>query len=140
MSDALLRKMKSSGCVNLFVGLESGSDGVLGKMKKGFTVYEALCFFHRLRQAGLQYEVSLIAHYPGETEGEFLQTLEFLRNNPDAVNKIAQVSLFKKYPGSETEIPVGYNDTEGLAKIGRIMDALKECGIPYTPSYINNLI
>lgn len=140
MGDSLLRKMKASGCVNLFVGLESGSDGVLQKMNKGYTVYEALCFLHRLAQVGLQYEVSLIAHYPGETQGEFLQTLEFIRSNPQAVKKIAQVSLFRKYPGTETEVPVGYNDTEGLAKIEKILETVRECGIPYTPSYINNLL
>lgn len=140
MSDSLLRKMKQSGCVNLFVGLESGSDGVLKKMKKPFTVYEALCFLHRLNSAGLQYEVSLIAHYPGETEGEFFQTLEFLRTNAPVLKKIAQISLYRNYPGAETEIPVGYNETEGIVKIEKIIETLKENRIPFTPSYINNLI
>lgn len=140
MSDALLRKMKSSGCVNLFIGLESGSDGVLKKMNKPFTVYEALCFLHRLNGAGLQYEVSLIVHYPGETEAEFFQTLEFLRTNAPVLKKIAQVSLYRNYPGLEVTMPVGYNETEGLAKIEKIMETLKENRIPFTPSYINNLL
>lgn len=140
MGDVLLRKMRVSGCVNLFVGLESGSDGVLKKMNKPFTVYEALCFLHRLNGAGLQYEVSLIAHYPGETEGEFLQTLEFLRTNAPVLKKIAQVSLYRNYPGTEVSLPVGYNEVEGISKIERIVEVLKENRIPFTPNYINNLI
>ena len=45
MPEVLFRKIKESGCYHLFVGLESGSDTVLARMNKGFTVTDAVEFF-----------------------------------------------------------------------------------------------
>jgi anaerobic magnesium-protoporphyrin IX monomethyl ester cyclase len=68
MSECLLLKMKAAGCYNLFIGLESGSDRVLGLMKKGFRLREATALLKKLKQAELHCEVSLIVDFPGETE------------------------------------------------------------------------
>ncbi len=140
MGAALLKKMKRAGCINLFIGLESGSDSLLKKMNKHFTSEEAALFFQKLRQAGLQFEVSLIAHYPGETEKQLSETLSFLRDNKKFIPKVAQISLFRNYPGTSVTVPEGYNEAVGLEKINRMLDFLKEQGIPYTKSYVNNLI
>jgi anaerobic magnesium-protoporphyrin IX monomethyl ester cyclase len=45
MSESLLMTVKQSGCYNLFVGLESGSDSVLRRMNKGYTGAQATSFF-----------------------------------------------------------------------------------------------
>jgi len=58
--ERLFAKMKAGGCVNLFIGLESGSDVVLQAMGKGFTAGEAAGFLHKLDKAGLQSEIALI--------------------------------------------------------------------------------
>ncbi|MFH0790247.1 MAG: radical SAM protein, partial [Candidatus Omnitrophota bacterium] len=44
MREEIFAKMKKSGCYNLFVGLESGSDRTLKRMNKGFTVEQAADF------------------------------------------------------------------------------------------------
>lgn len=78
MSEGLLEKMKNSGCFNLFIGLESGSDKILRLMQKGFTTKDAMDFFKKCKSVGLHFEISLIVNYPGEGEWElrlFLQGL-----------------------------------------------------------------
>ena len=132
--------MKKSGCINLFIGFESGSDTILRLMNKRFSVNTAARFFESLNQAGLQFEISLIAHYPGETEVEFKETLNFLVENSKNIKKIAQISLFRDYPGTHVLVPNNYQEKEGLLKIDRLVKVLKDNGIAYTASYINNLI
>ena len=145
MPDELLKKMKKSGCVNLFIGLESGSDEVLTLMNKPFKSEEAALFLKRLKDSGLNFEVSLIAGYPGETEKNFQETMDFIKRNRDNIPKIAQVSLFRKYPGiSYPGIsfvkPSDYSEKKGLENIDRLLALFQELKIAYTPSYINNLI
>lgn len=48
MPDSLLEKVKRSGCYNLFIGLESGSERTLKNMNKGFTPTSALVFLTSL--------------------------------------------------------------------------------------------
>ncbi len=71
MPDGLFKKIKASGCYNLFVGLESGSDNTLKNMNKGFSSEEAVSFFRQLNNAGLFFGVSKDVGYPGETATEF---------------------------------------------------------------------
>jgi len=140
MGQSLMRKMKASGCINLFIGLESGSDPLLRRMNKWFTAGEAADFFRELNDTGLQFEVSLIANYPGETEEEFNETLDFISRNAALIKKIAQVSRFRNYPGTSVDIPDDYDENKGESRIRRLVEAFKESGIPYTASYIDNLL
>ncbi|RKY26860.1 MAG: hypothetical protein DRP61_05280 [Candidatus Omnitrophota bacterium] len=100
MEVGLFRLMKEAGCINLFIGLESGSDKLLEDMGKGFTVSEAQEFFTKLKKAELMFEVSIIVGYPQESEEDFKKTLEFLKKNKKIIPKIAQVSSFTPYKNS----------------------------------------
>jgi radical SAM superfamily enzyme YgiQ (UPF0313 family) len=137
MDIELLKKMKASGCINLFVGLESASDHILKLMKKNFTAPEAVGFFNKLKKAGLNYEVSLIVDFPGEEEQEFIQTQEFLIEHKDIIPKVAQINSFKNYPGISIQSD-GNRSNE--SKIERILKMLDEKKIKYTKQYINNLV
>jgi tRNA-2-methylthio-N6-dimethylallyladenosine synthase len=68
-------------CRQLHLPLQSGSSSILKKMKRGYTKEGYLGLVARLR--GLMPEISLstdiIVGYPGETEIDFEQTLEVLR-------------------------------------------------------------
>lgn len=140
MSLDLLFKMRKSGCINLFIGMESGSASLLSKMNKRFKPDDAVVFFSNLKEAGLNYEISLIAHYPGESVAEFEETLVFLRNNVSLIPKVAQISLYRSYPGTDVTIPSDYKESDGQGKLERLLSLLDELKIRYTRSYINNLI
>lgn len=140
MSLELLKKMKQSGCVNLFIGIESFSDKILKLMNKGFTVNEALSFLEKLNEAGLNFEISLIVNYPGETEEDFDETIKVIEKNKNLIKKIAQISRFRNYPGINVNLPENYNEKISDARIKKILEVLKRNGIKYTKSYIDNLI
>ena len=140
MTAELLSAMKKSGCVNLFIGLESGSDTVLKMMNKRFTAGRAAFFLQQLFDAGLHYEISLILNYPGEGEAEFLETVEFIRQHRHLIKKIAQVNAFRPYPGTAIVPVPGYHPGTGRGRIEKLLEVFKDEGIPYTASYIDNLV
>lgn len=140
MPEELFFKMKESGCVNLFIGLEAGSDSLLQKMSKNFTTKEAESFFIKLNKANIHFEVSLIIGYPDETEDEFNETMHFLLRNKELIPKIAQVSIFRNYPGIKARKITKIEEHLALKKIEKIVEFFEKNNFNYTKSYINNLI
>ncbi|MGC8765287.1 MAG: B12-binding domain-containing radical SAM protein [Brevinematia bacterium] len=140
MNEEIFYKMKSSGCINLFIGLESGSDTLLKKMGKRFNTSEAREFFKKLNREKIHFEVSLIVGYPDETEVEFQETLTFLKDNITLIPKIAQVSIFKNYPGISARKITRNEELIALKRLEILIDFFEKNNINYTRSYINNLI
>lgn len=137
MTEELLKKMKKSGCFNLFIGMESGSDRVLKLMQKGFTIKDAEGFFKKCNASELHFEVSFITGFPGEGEEEFNETINFIRRNREYIPKIAQINPFIKYTGTDVEqVPL----RNGIKKVDRMIKTIEELGIKYTPEFINNLL
>ncbi|MCF7908672.1 MAG: B12-binding domain-containing radical SAM protein [Candidatus Omnitrophica bacterium] len=134
----LAKLMKSSGCYNLFVGLESGSDKMLKKMNKGFDSANALSFFETLNKAGLHFEISLIFGYPGENEQDFQETLSFIKKHKKLIPKIAQANPFSDYLNA---YPVqGESLKQAKQRVEKFLALVKKEKIRYTKSFINNLI
>jgi tRNA-2-methylthio-N6-dimethylallyladenosine synthase len=68
-------------CEHLHLPVQSGSDSVLTRMRRGYTKAEYLDRLHRLRARcpNVALSTDIIVGFPGETDGEFEQTLELLR-------------------------------------------------------------
>lgn len=131
------RLMKDNGCYNLFVGLESASLATLKNMNKGFNPETALNFFKKLTEAGLHFEISLIFGYPGETDADFKETLDFVIKNKKIIPKIAQANPFVDYMGNFPDKTVpGVSANERIKLFLRTIETEK---IKYTKSFINNL-
>ena len=71
------RTLKSSGCVMLKLGLESGDQGVLDAMQKGADLDTASRVLKAVKGAGIGTYVYLLFGTPSETEEEARRTLEF---------------------------------------------------------------
>lgn len=143
MHSDLFRLMKKSGCINLFIGLESGSDKVLQEMDKGFDTSQAYEFFCKLKRERLNFEVSLIIGYPTESEEDFLKTINFLKNNKKIIPKIAQVSGFTLYKNS-----LLYQEYKGKPllehtlinkRLRKIIKFIEREKIPHKKAFIDNL-
>lgn len=67
-------------CEHLHLPVQSGSDSVLSRMRRGYTCREYLDRIDRLRQRCPQIALStdIIVGFPGETDGDFERTLELL--------------------------------------------------------------
>lgn len=77
--------LKRAGCVMLKLGLESGSQQVLEAMHKGISLERAAVVLDNLKRAGIATYVYLLFGTPAETQGEALQTLNFVRCHAEAI-------------------------------------------------------
>ncbi|MBP7462347.1 MAG: B12-binding domain-containing radical SAM protein [Candidatus Delongbacteria bacterium] len=140
MESGMVRLLKQAGCFQVFVGLESGSDRLLRTMGKPYTAEQAAHFLRMLRQTDLYAEISLITDYPGETETDFFDTLQFIQTHRHAIPKIAQINPFIALPGTEYYTSPSPPPRYDPLKISRLTELARSCAIPYTSHYIQNLI
>lgn len=67
-------------CRQLHLPLQSGSDAVLGRMRRGYTAAQYLEKIEALREAmpGIVLSTDMIAGFPGETEEDFSMTVDMM--------------------------------------------------------------
>lgn len=140
MTAALLKKIKNAGCFNLFFGLESASDRVLKSMGKGFTAKDAITLFKKCRQAGLNFEISLIFGLPGERDEDYNATKNFILKNIDSIPKIAQANPYIPQKGTQAAALVNNAYQPDLEKISDFIAFMDKYKIKYTKAFINNLV
>jgi radical SAM superfamily enzyme YgiQ (UPF0313 family) len=75
MDDEILREMSMSGCHAIGYGLESGSDIVLRRLRKGFSLDRAISVICRSARYFESIKLFLMWGYPFETLLDFKQTL-----------------------------------------------------------------
>ena len=95
--EGLLRIMKDSGCVEVGMGIESGSDKILAGIDKGETSGQIRRAVEMLRRAGIRVKGFLIVGLPGESMETLDETRSFL---DQAKLDCADFTVFKPYPGS----------------------------------------
>jgi radical SAM superfamily enzyme YgiQ (UPF0313 family) len=141
MPEYLFKKMKKSGVYHLFVGLESGCDNVLKKMNKGFDTDDALRFFSLLSANDISFGVSIITGFPGETEKEFSESLEFIVRNKNLISRIEQVNPFIYYDGIDIPPEEGCKPNgSSMERARRFVDRIDKEGFKYSKSFIFNLV
>ena len=61
--------------------IQSGSDRVLAAMKRGYTVLEYKSVIRKLKEAqpDITFSSDFIVGFPGETEEDFLKTIEIIK-------------------------------------------------------------
>jgi radical SAM superfamily enzyme YgiQ (UPF0313 family) len=93
----MFRAMAAAGCRTFSMGVESGSEKVVGALDKRARIEQAEEAFRLAREAGLLRVAFFMVGSPGETEADFRQTRSLLRRlDPDMI----QVAYFTCYPGS----------------------------------------
>lgn len=98
--------LSGAGCLQVQIGLESGSDRMLTLMNKQETVDDHRRAVRLLHEAGVPVKVLLMMGFPSETEADRQMTLEFLQETkPEAFN----LAKFTPLPGSA--IPWGGEST-----------------------------
>jgi radical SAM superfamily enzyme YgiQ (UPF0313 family) len=78
-------QLKRSGCRMLKLGLESGDQGVLDRLRKGIDLETASQALKNLHAAGIAAYVYLLFGTPAETLREARKTLEFVADHRDAI-------------------------------------------------------
>jgi radical SAM superfamily enzyme YgiQ (UPF0313 family) len=95
--------LKRSGCVMLKLGLESGDQGVLDKMRKGIDLETASRVLKNLKKANIAAYVYLLFGTPAETITEARRTLEYTVAHQDAITFLNLAVFNMPLCGQETE-------------------------------------
>jgi radical SAM superfamily enzyme YgiQ (UPF0313 family)/MoaA/NifB/PqqE/SkfB family radical SAM enzyme len=88
LKPAVIKKMARSGCEHIIFGIESGSERVLKKMNKLYRVKEADRIIRQMHDAGICVTANFMFGFPGESEEDFGQTLDFLRRNARSLGRV----------------------------------------------------
>lgn len=81
MTDEDWDNMKASGCHSVWIGIESGSDAVRWHMKKKFSNEDMAESIEALGQRGIEMGFLLMVGYPTESEEDYEDTLQLLRDS-----------------------------------------------------------
>jgi len=76
LSDQTLALMKQAGCVLIGFGVESGSEQVLRRTKKGIRLSDVERVFNGARRAGMKTKAFFMIGLPGEGPAELRQSVE----------------------------------------------------------------
>lgn len=96
-SESFTADLAATGCREVWVGAESGSDRVLAAMDKDSTVAEIASATALLRKHGVKICFFLQLGYPGETVEDVLSTVQMVRDlKPDEIG----VSVSYPHPGT----------------------------------------
>ncbi len=87
LDSAILEKMKDAGCEYLILGIESGSNKILGLMRKGFTIEETERFIYDCNKVGIEIEANWVIGFPGETDEDFMATANFIIKHEGLIKK-----------------------------------------------------
>ena len=97
IDDEMLREMKSAGCKMIRLGVESGSQEVLDKIRKGLTLAQIEQGVRRVKKSGIQALGGFMFGFPYDSKQSVEQTLALAKKlSPDQV----QFSIAMCYPGT----------------------------------------
>ena len=99
LDEEMLTLMKETGLYMISLGIESGSDKVLGMMKKGITTAKMREAIAMIDRSGIDMAGFFILGFPGETEETMRQTIDFAAELP---LKRANFFTYLPFPGTES--------------------------------------
>jgi radical SAM superfamily enzyme YgiQ (UPF0313 family) len=93
----LLQKMKTAGCMAVWLGVESGSQLIIEKMHKRIKLDQTRNAFKAARELGIMTIANVVLGFPGETEQTAWETINFIKElNPGDVG----FYIATPYPGT----------------------------------------
>lgn len=97
MGETTVAALKSAGCTEVWMGVESGSQKILDAMDKRLKLSAVVTARQRLRRAGIRACYFLQFGYPGERWAELQETIAFVRKTrPDDIG----ISFSYPLPGT----------------------------------------
>jgi len=102
-----LELMAESGCLEVAIGVESGSQKILDLIRKGTNVQENIKFAHMCREIGIKCNAMLIVGLPGETRETIRKTQEWMEQaRPEAFG----YNIFFPFPDAPVRTDPAFED------------------------------
>lgn len=98
VDEELFRKMKQAGCKRVMFGIESGSQKILNKIKKGITLNQVRNTVKTAKRVGLECVGFFMLGLPGENKELAEKTINFANEIP---LDFAKFAIFIPFPGCE---------------------------------------
>jgi len=114
LDNELLSHMKRAGCVNIDIGIESGSDRILKEINKNLTTLDIRSGLKMIRNHGINVNAYFMIGFPTEKQ-EDLELTKLLMNDKN-MGKVL-FSIFTPYPGTEL-----FDQTNNLGLIPKNID------------------
>ncbi len=84
MTEEVITWLKEAGCFRVWIGAESGSQKVIDLMDRRVDVNDVRDKIRLTREYGLEAGTFIMLGYPGETEEDIMETVQYLKDaNPD---------------------------------------------------------
>lgn len=142
LSDDLINLIKDEPrvCRHLHLPIQSGSDAVLRRMNRHYRLPEYKKLISELREKipGLALTTDLIVGFPGETEENFMETLETLREL-----RFSAIHVFPYSQRSGTPAAVFPNQVPGDIKkdrVHRVQELEKEISKEYGKTFLQKTV
>lgn len=98
ITDDMIKMMKSAGCSQMSLGIESGDNDILKSICKGETTEDFIRAADMLNNNGIEWKAYMIIGFPEDTEESILKSIEFVKNlRPFRIT----LSFFTPYKGTE---------------------------------------
>lgn len=98
MDEELLYWLRKGGCRVIDLGVESGSDKILKRIRKNITTKQIKKASEMIKRKGLWLHALFMVGIPGETEEDVRKTINFIKEiRPDSVG----LCTFAPHPGTE---------------------------------------
>ena len=94
----LLQKMKQAGCTAVSMGIESGSQKIIGGANKRISVEESAKAIQMVKDAGIKAYCSFIFGLPGENRTTVKETIEFIKRT---LPTGGEFNVATPYPGTK---------------------------------------
>lgn len=103
MDDEYLRFLEQSSCIQLKIGVESGSDRILQMIKKDINVEQIMKVNKRLAKFSMKALYNFMCGFPSETKDDIKKTINLIfqlkKENKNAAS--SAVNIYTPYPGTE---------------------------------------
>ncbi|MFC1623852.1 B12-binding domain-containing radical SAM protein [Candidatus Omnitrophota bacterium] len=98
VDEKIIALMKRSGCYSISIGIESGNNEILKKIRKNITIEEAMRACRLIKKYGIELCGFYMVGFPYETEDTLNDTISSMKEiDYDAL----VYSIFTPYPGTE---------------------------------------
>lgn len=99
LNEEILQLLKEAGCFRIWIGAESGSQKIIDRMDRRVDVNHVKKMIQQTNALGIETGTFIMVGYPGETEADIDQTIQYLKEaNP------SQYTITVAYPIKGTSL------------------------------------
>jgi radical SAM superfamily enzyme YgiQ (UPF0313 family) len=99
IDDELVQMMRRAGFVRVSFGIESGSEKILEKIKKGVKLNDIVSGYRIMKKYGVETRGSVMLGHPYETRETINETLQFIKDLKDCDQMY--INIATPYPGTK---------------------------------------